>query len=411
MNRHLLVRLRAALLAAVSGCLILIVAPARGQGPFSGPVMTGPMLASVSARGDGVLLYDLGTETTRELSFGPLAHTVWGFSPDGCRLLVTLADGAKPARLVSASLDGEDARDLVQYDDLPAGGWGVWEPQWSPDGSKIAFTMARETRYLNAPARQADGDPYEYRVAWVPAEGGAPTFYSVAGDEHTPQWSPDGAWLAYVGYEDRVAGADPSSTAAPTPQPAPGQPTPAQPMVREADLWVVSADASRKYRLTYFETGSVGMPRWSPDGELIAFVYSPVGNNDQFWMIANRPGAIPTQLSFFWSLILDLTWLPDSSALLAAVRDFGGETQNRLWTIPLVGQAETGATRYSDDPALAYVDFPRFSPDGRRLALRAEYSLALLDTETRAWSLLDAPPGNTPPVWSPAGFAGEHRCR
>jgi len=400
----------APLLASVVAFLAFAAAPARGQGPFSGPAMTGPILATVPAQANSVLLYDLGTDTRRELSFGALTHTFWGFSPDGCRLLVTLSDGAEPARMISASLDGEDVRELVDYTEIPDSGWGVWEPQWSPDGTKIAFTMVRATRYLNVPARQAEDEPYEYRIAWIPAQGGTPTFYSVAGDEHTPQWSPDGAWLAYVGYEKRIAGADPTSTAEPTPQPPPGVTPPAMPTVREADLWVVSADAAEKYRLTFFTTGSVGMPRWSPDGNLIAFVYSPVGNNDQFWMVGNQPGAIPTQLSFQWSLILDLTWLPDSSAMLAAVRDFGGPSPNRLLTIPLVGLADSGARPYVDDPALTYADFPRFSPDGRWLALRSEYSLALLDTGTNDWFLLDVAPGNTPPYWSPAGFEGEHRC-
>src|SRR5690606_29251347 len=112
------------------------------------------------------------------------------------------------------------------------------------DGARIAFTLARDTGYLNVPAPQADGDPYEYRVAWVPAEGGTPTFYSISGDEHTPLWSPDGAWLAYVAYESRVPGADPSSTAVPTPEASAGAAP--LPTIREADLWVVSADASEK---------------------------------------------------------------------------------------------------------------------------------------------------------------------
>jgi Tol biopolymer transport system component len=392
------------------GILLLLVGlPARAQAPFAGAPLVGPLLATTPASRDRVVLYDLGGGTERSFTLGAQEHTVWGFSPDGCRLLLTLAAPGGLAQIVTTRLDGTDLQSLIRYDEMPPGAWGAWEPDWSPDGSRIAFTMVRDTAYLNLPAPQADGDPYEYRVAWVPPEGGVPTFYSISGDEHTPHWSPDGAWLAYTAYEARVPGADPASTAIPTPEAAGSS---ALPTIREADLWVVSADAEEKYRLTYFDTGSVGMPRWSPDGTLIGFVYAPVGNNDQLWMIANQPGSIPTQLSFQWSLLLDLTWLPDGSAMLAAARDFGNETINRLWRMPLIPPVENGASLYVGDPALSYVDFPRFSPDGTRLALRSAYALALVDPAAGTWSLLDEDtPGNTPPVWSPAAFGGEQTCR
>jgi len=108
---------------------------------------------------------------------------------------------------------------------------------------------------------------------------------------------------------------------------------------------------------------------------------------------------------------MDTTWFPDSASILAAVRDFQGVQDNVLWRIPLVGNADTDATRFIDDPALSFVDYPRFSADGRWLALRSEYGLALADVATGQWSLLnDVPLANTPPVWTPAGFEGESTC-
>ena len=238
-----------------------------------------------------------------------------------------------------------------------------------------------------------------------------PEFYSVSGDEHEARWSPDGKWLAYIAFDERVAGADPQSTAVPTIAPAPGQSAPDLPLLHEADLWAVSSDGEVKFRLTNFPTGSVSDPSWSPDGELIGFTYSPSPSNDQFWMIALHPDAIPTQLSSQWSLILDTTWLPDSSAMLSAVRDFQSTQDNILWRIPLVGLADTDATLYLLDPQLNFDDYPRFSPDGRWLAFRSAYALALVDTRNQAWTLLDEDAlGNTPPVWGPSDFPGELGC-
>ncbi len=363
-------------------------------------VLNGPLIAVDKAARDGLVLYDVAAQTTRELNFGGAGQRVWDFSPDGCRVLLTMHDSVGNDRLYSARIDGTDLQELVTYPDVPPENWHAWNPQWSPDGSRIAFTLVTDTLAGR-----------EYHIAWVSPDGGVPELYSASGDEHEPVWSADGRWLAYIAFDERAAGADLYSTAEPTAVPPPGQTGAEIPLLREADLWVVSADAASKYRLTYFDTGSIRAPRWSPDTNLIGFTYSPSAANDQFWMIANQPGSIPTQLSYEWSLILDMTWLADSSAMIASVRDMQQTADNRLWRIPLVGSADTDAVPFLRVPELAYADYPRFSPDGRWLALRSAYALALVDQTDNSWQIIDTLPlANTPPVWSPAGFSSEADC-
>jgi Tol biopolymer transport system component len=387
--------------------ILVMLGGGSAQAQLADPLV-GPLVATTPARQDAIHLHDLSNGNTRTLTFGPGEHHVWDFSPDGCRILFTRdasPDGLP--RLYTADLDGDNVQTMVTYADQPANEWGIWEPDWSANGL-IAFNLI-----IDAPLDD-DTQRREHYTAYIdPAEAPAPVeFYSVTGREYTPVWSPDGAWLAYVSYDPRAPGADVFSTAVPTADGAtPIAPFDEATLLEEADLWVVSADGETKYRLTNFSTGSVRSPRWSPDGTLIGFIYSPGANNDTFWMIGNRAGAIPTQLSFDWNLTLDHTWMPDGSAMIASVRDFRDVIENRLWQIPLVGNADLDATLFVDDPNFVHTDFPRFSPDGRYLAFRNVYALTVIDRQANTWQRFDEnTPGNTPPIWSPAAFNGEETC-
>ncbi len=373
--------------------LALLSFPTTAQ-DFPPPLM-GPWVAYTDAAADAVHIYDLSTDLTRRLSVGTGYHTVWDTSPDGCRVLFTYAEPGQPASVMSMRLDGTDARDLVDTSALPESAWDAWEPDWSPDGNLVALTLSRP---------DPTEDRRESRVGWIPAAGGAPTFYSVAGDEHTPRWSPDGNWLAYISYALRPAGATINATAVP-------ELADNAPLLREADLWTVSADGLTKARITRLDVGSATNPRWSPDGSLLAFTYSPQPGDNQLWMIASVPDAIPTQLSFTWHQALDLLWEPSGERLLLAARDFGGEPAARLWSVPLIGNADTAAVlALAGTPlASAPVDYPRYSADGAWLAVRSDYDLVLFATASGEVRRLGSV-GNTPPVWSPVDFVGEATC-
>jgi Tol biopolymer transport system component len=363
------------------------------------PPLNAPLLLLNSVRQDHIVLYDLTMNATRRLDLGERAHMAWGFAPDGCAFIATVGNA-----LIRSDLRGVSR--ILLENNAPDGEWGIFEPTWSPDGSKIAFTLATVTTNASGESQR------QTTIAWIPANGGSPTLVPNSQNAYNPQWSPDGEWLAYIRYEQRVAGADIFATAVPT-NPPPQGTTPDTPtLLNEADLWVTSADNSNTYRLTDFATGNVTMPRWSPDGSLISFVYSPSPNNDMFWMIANTQGAIPTQLSYEWVTVLDTTWLPDGTAIIGSAMRLQGVAQNRLWRVPLVGRADSDATLYLNSNPFSHEDYPRFSADGRYLATRTSYALAILDLTRNTQTVLfdEWALGNTPAIWSPKDFMGEARC-
>ena len=109
----------------------------------------------------------------------------------------------------------------------------VSDPQVSPDGRWIAYTIADTDKAANKRITQ---------IYLISVEGGeARQLTNEKQSSTSPRWSPDGKRLAFVSARDG-----------------------------ESQIWVMDVEGGEAKKLTNISTGADG-PVWSPDGKWIAF--------------------------------------------------------------------------------------------------------------------------------------------
>ncbi|HUS62562.1 MAG TPA: hypothetical protein VMY34_10220, partial [Acidimicrobiales bacterium] len=254
------------------------------------------------------------------------------WSKDGKRVVFT---GLFSQQIFTMKIDGSDLRQLTSTT-----GYNRWA-QWSPDGSRIAFTSTR------------DGGDNEIYV--MNADGSGQTrLTAIPGVDYFPTWSPDGAKIAFTSGRAGLT-----------------------------HIFVMNADGSAVTRLTTSGAGNID-PAYSPDGTKIAFASFRFGSTNAYeLMVMNADGTNQVRLSTNPGNDDSPTWSPDGTRILYSARRNPETVSNKtsLVVINADGTNLTQLTSGSSDTSSSWATLPTCSDTGSSDNERGPVSSLVHDAE------------------------------
>lgn len=254
-----------------------------------------------------------------------------------------------PAVVLIAALAGARALDAQVYPNARTGGNYMhnyyfapaasstpWWPSWAPDGTRIAFAMSGSIWTIDVPgtvAKELVYSPREYLSS--------------------PEYSPDGKWLAYTADDDG----------------------------KSINLRLLNLASGASADLT---TGAFvnHEPAWAPDGQRLAYVSTaPNGYFNVYVMeiVDGKPGRA-TQITtdntfgrdrlYFGDVDVHISpaWSPDGRELLLVSNRGIPLGSGGIWRVPVEANVMAGAkARLIHKEETLYRTRPQWSPDGKRM--------------------------------------------
>ena len=161
-----------------------------------------------------------------------------------------------------------DGKNPIRLTDNPA---NDFDPDWSPDGTKIAFSSA--------------GNDGKRQIYVMNADGSHLKKLTDTRDNSAPDWSPDGQQIAFVSLKDDG---------------------------RNNEIYVIGADGQGRKRVTH-DLVSKQSPSFSPDGRRIAYMAHHEGFGHIF--VVDADGRNRVRLTHNQEHHRDPAWSPDGRTI------------------------------------------------------------------------------------------------
>ncbi|MCC7019119.1 MAG: PD40 domain-containing protein [Ardenticatenales bacterium] len=263
---------------------------------------------------------------------------------------IVFADGAASIDLFSILPDGTGRRSLTGGAGVPSEQFTERLPDWSPDGAQVAFVASR-----------SDGPVRADEAIWVLANdaAGAPIRIPLTFGPYdtSPDWSPDGTRIAFSSVLERGS---------------PGQ-------ISSINI-VVPGSADQQLLLTPLASpyATIEQPRWSPDGRRLVFVVrvtsdrepaAPNWGGELYIVNSDGSGARRLLARPGWE-DLNPAWSPDGRYIAwdsIFVPPTGtSPTPGGIWLLDLVTGQVGVIVQGSRD---FYPTNPKWSPNGRQIVV------------------------------------------
>src|SRR5258705_6430496 len=295
-------------------------------------------------------------------------------SPDGklVAYVITKVDRAQNRRNSSIWMVATDgSRAPWQFTTSPQ---SVSSPRWSPDGQSLAFLSSRPT---GEPATAGAGGSEQSRskVYLLSMNGGeARRVTSLKNGVSTFQWSPDGSRIVVVsrsGPSDSRSENKDRSDVRHYKNSSYKFNDSGWFDDRRTHLWIVDVKSGGAKQITEGDDWNDTDPQWSPDGTRVAFVSNRTGKefegdrNDDVWIIPAAGGPL-TRISDHEENDNNPRWSPDGQTIA-----FTGELHDRdhpkIWLAPAKGGTTSilaaddldlipGGLEWSDDGKSLYFE-------------------------------------------------------